>query len=89
MCVGVLTYLPDSEAVVREFVRIVRPGGAVVLTQRTDLHDERAFGPLLERIARDGLITDLSISEPRRYLPANDDYADTLRVRYVQFRVPA
>lgn len=88
VCVGVLTYLPDSEAVVREFVRLVRPGGAVVLTQRTDLHDERAFGPLLERLAGDGVITALSVSGPRRYLPANDEYADTLRVRYVHFRVP-
>ncbi|MDZ7826231.1 MAG: class I SAM-dependent methyltransferase [Gammaproteobacteria bacterium] len=70
VCVGVLTYLPDSEAVVREFVRLVCPGGAVVLTQRTDLHDERAFGPLLERLAGDGVIAALSVSGPRRYLPA-------------------
>jgi predicted TPR repeat methyltransferase len=87
-CVGVMTYLPDSEATLAEFVRLVRPGGAVVLTQRTDLHEERAFGPLLEGLAEAGTIGDLTISEPQRYLPGNAEYADTLRVRYVCFRVP-
>jgi predicted TPR repeat methyltransferase len=43
ICIGVLTYVPDSEAVLREFARIVRPGGTVVATQREDLFRERDF----------------------------------------------
>ena len=49
VCVGVMTYFPESEAVLAEFLRILRPGGCVVLTQRTDLFEERDFAALLER----------------------------------------
>lgn len=35
-CIGVLSYLPDVEAVCREFCRVVAPGAPLVLTQRAD-----------------------------------------------------
>src|SRR5215213_8659131 len=39
VCVGVMTYLPDVEAVWRELARVARPEGLVVVTQREDLWD--------------------------------------------------
>src|SRR6188508_1253578 len=41
VCVGVMTYLPDVEAVWREFARVARPEGLIVATQREDLWDPR------------------------------------------------
>src|SRR3978361_2280368 len=41
VCVGVMTYLPEVEAVWREFARVTWPGGLVVVTQREDLWHNR------------------------------------------------
>lgn len=47
-CVGVLTYLTDSVGTLREFNRVIRSGGVVVVTQRSDLFVEREFRNVLE-----------------------------------------
>lgn len=41
VCIGVLSYVADVEDVSREFIRLVNPGGIVVLTQRSDLFQNR------------------------------------------------
>jgi predicted TPR repeat methyltransferase len=48
-CVGVMTYLPDVEAVWREFARAVQPGGLVVTTQREDLWNTRECQVVVDR----------------------------------------
>jgi predicted TPR repeat methyltransferase len=69
VCVGVMTYLPEVEAVWREFVRVARPGGLVVVTQREDLWPERDCPGVVERMQEDGLWTPLDITGPAPYLP--------------------
>lgn len=76
VCVGVMTYLPDTEATVREFCRVVRPGCPVLFTQRTDLWAERGCQGVLDRLAADGRVRIESVSEPLPYLPANDELGD-------------
>ncbi len=87
VCVGVLTYVPDSEGVLREFARVVRSGGTLVLTQRDDLFVERDFGAVVKGLARAGVFADIAISEPQPYLPDNPDFGPDIRVIYVTLAV--
>ena len=69
VCVGVMTYLPDVEAVWREFARVVRPGGLVVATQREDLWDARGCPSVVDRLEAEGAWTPLEVRGPAPYLP--------------------
>lgn len=86
-CVGVLTYLPDSLGTVREFSRVVRPGGFVAVTQRSDLFEEREFQAVLEELSNEGVIEQVRISKPRPYLPGNEEFGDQILVHYVGYTV--
>ena len=69
MCVGVMTYLPEVESVWREFARVVKSGGLVVVTQRDDLWDERECQAVIDRLQNEGVWTPLEITGPAPYLP--------------------
>jgi predicted TPR repeat methyltransferase len=69
VCVGVMTYLPEVEAVWREFARVVRPRGIVVATQREDLWDTRNCQAVVDRLKHEGAWTPLEITGPAPYLP--------------------
>ena len=69
VCVGVMTYLPEVETVWREFARVVRPGGLVVLTQREDLWDTRGCQAVIDLLQDEGVWTPLQITGPAPYLP--------------------
>ena len=69
ICVGVMTYLPEVEAVWREFARVARPGGLVVATQREDLWHARTCPAVVERLQNEGVWTPLQITGPATYLP--------------------
>lgn len=69
VCAGVMTYLPDVDAVWREFARVVRPGGIVVVTQREDLWEPRACQDVIDRLATEGVWTPLDVTGPAPYLP--------------------
>lgn len=86
-CSGVLTYLPDSRGTLAEFCRLVKKGGLVVATQRTDLFAEREFDEVLNELQVNGMITELVVSEPRPYLPKQVDFTDKILAHYVQFVV--
>ena len=86
-CVGVLTYLTDSVGTLREFSRVVRSGGVVAITQRSDLFSERDFQSVLEELTNEGVITQVRISEPRPYLPDNEEFGDRILVHYIGYTV--
>lgn len=86
-CVGVLTYLTDSIGTVREFSRVVKPGGVVVLTQRSDLFMERRFQDVLKQLSDEGLIARVRITDARPYLPENEEFGDEILVHYISFTV--
>jgi predicted TPR repeat methyltransferase len=69
VCVGVMTYLPDVEAVWRELARVARPGGLVVVTQREDLWHTRECPAVIDRLQHEGVWTPLEIAGPAPYLP--------------------
>lgn len=83
ICIGVLTYVPDSMAVLREFARVVRPGGTILATQRDDLFRERAFDKTVASLANQGIFSDTAMSEPRPYLPDNPDFGNEIKVIYI------
>jgi len=87
VCVGVMTYLPDSSDTLKEFSRIVHSGGAMVLTQRTDILQERNFAEVLEELEIQGLIADVNISEPGAYLPDNEEFGNEVMVHYITCRM--
>ena len=75
VCVGVMTYLPDVEAVWRELARVARPGGLVVVTQREDLWGTRRCQAVIDLLQEEGVWTPLEIAGPAPYLP--DGYGGT------------
>jgi predicted TPR repeat methyltransferase len=86
-CVGVMTYVPDVEVCWREFSRIVRPGGVVVVTQREDLWEQRQCQSVIDRLHVDGTWEPLWVSDAEPYLPGNDDFAEQIGVYYVATRI--
>jgi predicted TPR repeat methyltransferase len=86
-CVGVLTYLTDSVGTLREFCRVVKSGGVVVVTQRSDLLTERDYQGVLEGLLGKGVIAQLHISDQRPYLPENEKFADQTLIHYIIFIV--
>ena len=69
VCVGVMTYLPDVEAVWREYARVARPGGLVVVTQREDLWETRSCQAVVDRLHAEGVWSPLDVTGPAPYLP--------------------
>jgi predicted TPR repeat methyltransferase len=69
VCVGVMTYLPEVEAVSREFARVVRRGGLVIFTIREDLWEPRDCQGVIDRLEADGVWTSLDVTGPAPYLP--------------------
>ncbi len=86
-CIGVLTYVPDVEAVWREFCRLVGSGGVVAFTQREDTWIERDCAAALDRLTAEGLWSPLEVSEPEPYLPGLDDEMGDIGAHYVICRV--
>lgn len=86
VCVGVMTYVPDSAGILREFRRILKPGGCMILTQRDDIFEERRFGETVAALEKEGVLTASEISDPMPYLPENDEFGDEVRVHYITCR---
>ena len=87
VCVGVLTYVPDVLAAWAEFCRVVRPGGAIVCTQRDDLWRSRRTDAALHALEADARWTVTHLSGGQPYLPDHADFGDEILVRYVVARV--
>ena len=85
--VGVLTYIADAEALFRDLCRCVRAGGVIAFTQRTDRWEALDFAAMIGSLESEGLWTTLHISEPRGYLPGNEDFADEIKIIHTLCRV--
>jgi predicted TPR repeat methyltransferase len=79
--IGVFSYLADSEATIRELLRVVQVGGPIVFTQRTDLWEQRDFASLLRGLADEGAC-DVTVSPPQPYLPLHPEFGDEIGIRY-------
>lgn len=84
--VGVFSYLADTAATLRELLRVTRPGGVVIFTQRTDLWEERRCDELVAALVDNGACT-ASSSEPSPYLPGHPEFGDEIRIIYTTLKV--
>jgi len=86
LCVGVLTYVEEA-SLLREFTRVIRPGGVVVFTSRDDFYTARGIDGVIAGLADEGRWSVLDISEPMDYLPGNPAFGDAVKVMYVSCRI--
>mmetsp|Transcript_25629 Transcript_25629/g.59709 ORF Transcript_25629/g.59709 Transcript_25629/m.59709 type:complete len:227 (-) Transcript_25629:70-750(-) len=79
-CVGVLTYIDASKSpnLLQELGRVVKPGGPVVFTSRTDKAAE--WESCAAAMEEAGVWKLFRKSEPMPYLPNNPEYADRILV---------
>lgn len=85
--VGVLTYIEDAGALLRDACRCVAPGGLITFTQRTDRWEALNFRATVEGIAGEGLWEVVEISDPQDYLPGHEDFGDHIRIIHTLCRV--
>ncbi|MDH3500124.1 MAG: methyltransferase domain-containing protein [Acidimicrobiia bacterium] len=70
--VGVFTDGHAPAAGLREIVRVVRPGGVVLLPIRTDILESHGFAPMFSRLVADDSWRELSVSEPYAPMPKGE-----------------
>lgn len=80
---GVFTHVFDGAQLLTEFLRVVRPGGSIVFSQRSDLWAERSYDSLLSGLERQGHCS-VNWSEPQPYLPGHPEYGHEILAIYVE-----
>ena len=79
ICIGVLTYIKNYQSLFKEFCRIVRSGGYIAFSQRSDLFDARCFPDIIATLEDEGIWENIKISSPQAYLPQNKDFSDKVQ----------
>jgi len=79
ICIGVLTYIENSRTLFKEFCRIVRPGGYIIFSQRSDLFDSLCFRDIIASLEEERIWDKINITEPQAYLPQNKDFTDKVQ----------
>ena len=82
-CIGVLTYVPETEIILEEFAGVIKKGCKMIFTQRDDLFDERDVANKVESLIEKKIFAAAIISEPKPYLPNNPDFGDAIKVIYI------
>ncbi|MGE3808085.1 MAG: L-histidine N(alpha)-methyltransferase [Gemmataceae bacterium] len=79
--VGVFSYGQAPAHALEEILPLVKPGGLIVFTMRTDFHDADAMGvrSKMAELERQGAWQAVEVTEPELYLPNKDPRA-TFRV---------
>ncbi|RNE94570.1 class I SAM-dependent methyltransferase [Marichromatium sp. AB32] len=85
-CIGTLTYIDNMAGLMREFHRVVKPGGIVQLSHRVDLYDD-AYRQALGALTDQGHWTHVHHSEPQPYIPGHQDFSDDQAIIFDIFRV--
>jgi len=76
--VGVFSFGQAPAATLDELLRVVRPGGLIVFTMRTDFFEQDPMGvrERMEDLTKAGAWTELEVTEPAPYLPKKDPEAE-------------
>lgn len=85
--VGVLTYIEDASALMQDLCRVVRPGGIIAFSMRSDLWTARAYPKMLRNLASTGAWQVHHISAPMPYSPGNDSFLEEIKVIHTLCRV--
>ncbi len=81
LCVGVLTYV-DQTPLLREWMRVLRPGGVAVFTCRQDFWDSRDFESSLGTLEAEGSLKRVEVTGPMPYIPGNPEFGTKVQIRY-------
>lgn len=87
VCIGVLTYIETPEALLKDVCRVVRPGGIVYFTHRSDLWERQAFDRVIDAMTAGSYWQAPRIRRDCAYLPNNADFGDEIRVHHVLARI--
>lgn len=85
--VGVMTYLEPTGCSLQEMIRVVRPGGVVAFTHRTDKVD--AWRDAQGQLVAEKKWELLHETQPMPYLPTNPEYGSKIQVRIHMYKVLA
>jgi predicted TPR repeat methyltransferase len=88
LCIGTLTYLDETVAI-REWTRVLRPGGVMVFTSRDDFFRDKGIADLVDALAADGTVERVHVSGSLPYLPGSEEFGTKVQVIYVVLRKPA
>jgi SAM-dependent methyltransferase len=83
---GVFTYLGNPEPVLLELLRVVRPAGVIIFSQRTDLWEMFDCEAILQRLFDAGLC-EANVSTAQPYLPSHPEYGDKIQLKYTTLTV--
>jgi predicted TPR repeat methyltransferase len=86
VCVGVLTYVQEVSATLKDFCRLVRPSGYIVFTCRDDLYQEQRYPQLLTELVDEHCWQSVYQSPPSPYLPKNADFGEKIKVIYCVYQ---
>lgn len=81
LCVGVLTYVEEAP-LLREWMRVLRPGGVAVFTCRTDFWESRGFEATLSGMEKAGSLKRLETTGPLPYIPGNPEFGTRIQIIY-------
>ncbi|MFN2204145.1 MAG: class I SAM-dependent DNA methyltransferase [Caldilineaceae bacterium] len=84
--IGALTYFETNE-VLKQLCRIVRPKGYVVFSQRDDIMRDQNYEKQLRELEEMGLWRRIFGTEPMPYLPNHPEYGTEIRVQYFVYEV--
>jgi len=85
--VGVMSYIADAPGLLRDLCRVVRSGGMITFTQRTDFWQDRGFAGMIGRLEREGFWTQVKITQPLDYIPGHEDFTDEIKVIHTLCKV--
>ncbi len=86
-CIGVLTFISDPKLLIPEFVRIVKPNGIIILSQRDDLMVKFGYDKYINSKKLRSIVEVLEITSPEPYQPKNKYYGDKIGVQYIVMKV--
>lgn len=84
--IGALTYFETND-ILKELCRIVRPKGYIVFSQRDDIMRERNYDAKLREIEEMGAWKRIFGTEPMPYLPNHPEYGTAIKVQYFVYEV--
>ena len=84
--IGALTYFETND-VLKELCRIVRPGGVVAFSQRDDIMRDKQYDQKLAELETLGIWRRIFGTEPMPYLPNHPEYGDKIKVQYFVYEV--
>jgi len=84
--IGALTYFETND-ILKELCRIVRPKGHIIFSQRNDLMRERNYEEQLREMEGMGLWKRIFGTEPMPYLPKHPEYGTKIKVQYFVYEV--